>query len=409
MDLLARIAPGMNDTPAALPAAELLARAAARWPERDAVVFGDRRLTYAGLDRAASRVAQALIAAGLGRGHIVAMLSHNRIEYPVYPHGRRARRHAAGASFRALHRRRSRACARQVRRRSGVRRSARCCRNLRAARPHCPGAQDRDRAGRARRRTCRRRDRLGRVPSPAPPIRRPQSRSIPPKPFCITFTGGTTGFPKGVVASHGARSLIAMTWPSPSSSRPATPRCCARRCSTWPASARGSIPRWPRARRVVMLPNWDPADFSRRRRARARHHGFMVPTMINAAAQRPRLRARSAWRPPPAQLRRLADAAGAAGARVRDAAAGAHARPLRPVRMRRHRLSPARTRARQAAQQRHPLQGRGARDLRPRRGALRVVRRREDRRGRGARADHGHGLSTTTPARPRRRSSPTAG
>ena len=54
-----------------------LAVNAARFPRREALVFGARRLTYAMLDARACRVANALVAQGIGRGDRVAAVAHN--------------------------------------------------------------------------------------------------------------------------------------------------------------------------------------------------------------------------------------------------------------------------------------------------------------------------------------------
>src|SRR4051812_32900365 len=53
---------------------ELFGRAAALHAERVAVADGDRRLTYADLDRASRRLAGALLAAGVAPGRRVGLL-----------------------------------------------------------------------------------------------------------------------------------------------------------------------------------------------------------------------------------------------------------------------------------------------------------------------------------------------
>ncbi len=64
---------------------DLVAAAAVRDPDRLAIVFFERgeQLTYAGLDRAVNRAANALRAIGVRRGSRVAVMLPNRIEYPV--------------------------------------------------------------------------------------------------------------------------------------------------------------------------------------------------------------------------------------------------------------------------------------------------------------------------------------
>lgn len=62
---------------------EILARAAARFPDRGAIIAGARRLDYRTLDRQASRFAHALIGRGSRPGERVAMLCGNRPEYAI--------------------------------------------------------------------------------------------------------------------------------------------------------------------------------------------------------------------------------------------------------------------------------------------------------------------------------------
>lgn len=63
------------------PYAHYPARAAARWPERVALVDGERRRTYRELDLQSTRLARALVDLGLEPGERVAVVQENRIEY----------------------------------------------------------------------------------------------------------------------------------------------------------------------------------------------------------------------------------------------------------------------------------------------------------------------------------------
>ena len=60
---------------------ELLHEQAERFPERVAVICGERRATYRDLADAAGRSAGALRAAGLRRGDRVGLLINNRLEW----------------------------------------------------------------------------------------------------------------------------------------------------------------------------------------------------------------------------------------------------------------------------------------------------------------------------------------
>ena len=59
----------------------VLERSARRMPERLALTFAERRWSYAELDRAAGRVAAALLALGLKRGDRVAAFGKNSDAY----------------------------------------------------------------------------------------------------------------------------------------------------------------------------------------------------------------------------------------------------------------------------------------------------------------------------------------
>src|SRR5690348_908830 len=67
--------------------AVLLEDSARTFPDRDAVVHGKTRLTYAELDAQASRVAGALAARGIGRGDRVALSCPNLPYFPVVYYG----------------------------------------------------------------------------------------------------------------------------------------------------------------------------------------------------------------------------------------------------------------------------------------------------------------------------------
>ncbi len=57
------------------------ARAARRWPDRVALLDGERRRTYRELDERATRLGRALVGLGLAPGERVAVVQENRIEY----------------------------------------------------------------------------------------------------------------------------------------------------------------------------------------------------------------------------------------------------------------------------------------------------------------------------------------
>ncbi len=62
---------------------EILRLSAARHPKRIALICGARRIEYGALDRAANRFANAVLALGIGRGDKVAIMSRNLPEYVI--------------------------------------------------------------------------------------------------------------------------------------------------------------------------------------------------------------------------------------------------------------------------------------------------------------------------------------
>ena len=59
----------------------MLETAVERYGNKTAIVLGDRRLSYATLDKASNKVANALIKIGVGKGDRVAMLLPNSPEF----------------------------------------------------------------------------------------------------------------------------------------------------------------------------------------------------------------------------------------------------------------------------------------------------------------------------------------
>jgi acyl-CoA synthetase (AMP-forming)/AMP-acid ligase II len=269
----------MTALPEALPLAELLARAAGRWPQRTAVIGGGHGISFAELDRAASRFAAALTGAGLGPGHTVAILSPNRIEYPVFHFGA-ARAGAMQAHFSIRYTADDLAHVIGKVEAEAVFADAGFLAALRAARPHAPTLRT-----------------IVVMGTPADALgpgemswdsfhagagdEAPRPRIAPEDPFCVTFTGGTTGFPKGVLATHGSRSIIAQVVAEPFELTPrdiavlGTPMFHLAGLGSWlvPALAAGTT--------MVLMPRWDPAAFIDAAERERATMGFLVPTMVN--------------------------------------------------------------------------------------------------------------------------------
>lgn len=60
---------------------DILRRSAAKFPNKDALVFGERRLTYGELNRRVNRLTDSLLRTGLQKGDRVALLLHNCPEF----------------------------------------------------------------------------------------------------------------------------------------------------------------------------------------------------------------------------------------------------------------------------------------------------------------------------------------
>ncbi|WP_433203516.1 long-chain-fatty-acid--CoA ligase [Nocardia sp. CA-107356] len=65
----------------------LLEDSARRYPDRDALVFGDERLTYAQVDRYANQVANLLVSRGVAPGDKVALSCPNLPQFPIVYYG----------------------------------------------------------------------------------------------------------------------------------------------------------------------------------------------------------------------------------------------------------------------------------------------------------------------------------
>jgi acyl-CoA synthetase (AMP-forming)/AMP-acid ligase II len=267
----------MSRAAAGRTAGDILAASAARAPGGVAVIEAGpapRALTYGELDEAADRIAGALAARGLGLGATVAVLSHNRLEYPALFFGiARAGAFQAHASVRYTE-----AELIDVLGRAGARLlfvDAGLLALARAARRHLPALESLVVLGPApglESGEVAVADFLA-AAGPAPP-----PLADPDAPFCVTFTGGTTGRPKGVVVSHRCRTAVAEALTGPFEMRPGavavlcTPLFHVAGLFSWHLTAMAG------GATLVLLPRWDVAAFMD---AVARHgatQACMVPT-----------------------------------------------------------------------------------------------------------------------------------
>jgi fatty-acyl-CoA synthase len=256
---------------------EVLRRTAARGPERVAVIADGGRMSYGALDRAADRFANALLAQGLGKGHVVAILSTNRLEYPVYFFG--AAR--AGVLQAHLSTRYTANDLRDVMGRAGIEAvfvHAEFLSTILEVRADLPALKTIVVfGGPAKGKGVVSLDDFLEGAPETPPA----AKVDPEDPLAITFTGGTTGFPKGVLVTHRARWISGeMAWQVFGLSEDdvillATPLFHVAGLFSWFATGMyGGVT-------FVLLPHWDPVacvDLIARERVTA---ACMVPTQIN--------------------------------------------------------------------------------------------------------------------------------
>lgn len=182
----------------------MLRRSADRFPDKEAVIWQDQSQTYQELDQAANRFAQALHARGARKGDHIAMISRNRIEYAtVFFGSAKAGTVLVNVSVQYTPEQFVYTLEKADVTLLFVEESLLDATAM--ARESVASLRETVVIGGPSELTFE--DFLAQAPS----AEEPDVAMTESDPFCMTFTGGTTGMPKGVLASHRNRDITAHT------------------------------------------------------------------------------------------------------------------------------------------------------------------------------------------------------
>ncbi|MCZ6764279.1 MAG: class I adenylate-forming enzyme family protein, partial [Alphaproteobacteria bacterium] len=265
---------------------EILSGSAARVPDKPAVKLGEFSQSFIELDRAANRVAHALIREGYTKGHNIAIYSSNQPDYPAIYFGA-ARSGAVLAHMSA---------------RFSVDELTRVIvdTDIETIFVHV-GLVDtllgiRDNLADLERvvvfggigpsETESLADFIGDAPHTPPDVALDANDA-----FAITYTGGTTGFPKGVVASHESRVIGSLRASREFGIQEDDVFCC-----STPLFHIAGLFVWfqtgmTMGNTCVLMPAWDAEEFMRLVAEDGVTASFMIPTQINGVISHPNLSA----------------------------------------------------------------------------------------------------------------------
>ena len=269
---------------------DMLRRSAERFPSKPAILWNGTSLSYLELDAAANRLANALIGAGISKGTKVAIISTNRTEYGIAFFGV-ARSGAVLVNVSVLYAADELAF---VLERADVEIlffEDQFAPKVEAVRARLPGLRLCLPIG-------------GEAEASFAAFLATGSEAAPEveigedDPFCMTYTGGTTGRPKGVLCSHRARAVTAHTVmveeaiDERDTVAIVTPmfHVAALNIMFQPAVLAGAT--------STFLGKWAPADFTEMARRTAMTAAFMVPTQVSMLLSDPGFDASAfaAWR-----------------------------------------------------------------------------------------------------------------
>lgn len=183
---------------------DILRRSADRFADKTAVIWGDMRLTYGELNIEANRFASALYARGLSKGDHIAIISRNRIEYAIAFFGSaKAGTVLVNISTQYTPEQFTYSLAKADVKYLFVEEpfvaATASAREEMDGYVVIGGDDEQDE------------DSFATFMALAASYDEPDVALSEDDPFCMTFTGGTTGMPKGVLASHRNRVITAHT------------------------------------------------------------------------------------------------------------------------------------------------------------------------------------------------------
>ncbi|MAF47208.1 MAG: class I adenylate-forming enzyme family protein [Rhodospirillales bacterium] len=261
---------------------EILSETAARVPDKPAIKIGGFSQTYGELEQAANRFAQALIREGYGKGRNIAIYSPNQPDYPAIYFG--AAR--SGAVLAHMSARFSVDELRHVIAGTDIEAIfvfAGLADTLLGIRDDLPGLK---RiiviGGDAPAGTESLADFIGDAPGEAPDVALTDDDA-----FAITYTGGTTGFPKGVVAGHQSRVIGCLRAEREFGIREDDVFCC-----STPLFHIAGLFVWFQTgirmgNTLVLMPAWDAEEFMRLVEEEGVTASFLIPTQINGIISHP--------------------------------------------------------------------------------------------------------------------------
>lgn len=270
---------------------DMLRRSADRFPRKTAIVYrgpdGVRRKDYRTLDAESNRLANALLSLRLPKGATVSMLSRNLPEYGTTFFGV-ARTGYLLNNISVLYAPEELAWVLNKSKTEALIFDAAFAEKVAAIRKDCPGIRTFIVIGSTTRvQSIPWSEFLEGAPATPPPVQLDER-----DPFCMTYTGGTTGRPKGVLMNHRAREITAMTVVHEERLTDAdvvgivTPlfHVAALNIMFQPAVLAGAT--------SVFVTPWNADAWLDAVEQEKITAGFMVPTQANALATHPQLQAR---------------------------------------------------------------------------------------------------------------------